>query len=264
MKQIGTILTASLLALLAACQQESDLVVSHQGEILLTLTRDVVAYTEVETRATQTIATADMDEFSFTITGESVENEHYSNTPLTFAKASDGVSLRTILNSGTYTLHATSCTEEAAEVGWGKPRYEGSSSEFFFDAGETAYVTLPFGKAVNARIQVTYDENFIRFYEGATIVLSEGSRSLTDTYDGVKTNSDFAYFNIPASGTRTVNYTLTAAARQGSMVWDVRNAIQGTVELVPGRSSTLTISVKEVDGVPLPFVTDTAYNGEFD
>lgn len=124
-----------------------------------------------------------------------------------------------------YWLSAESCTEADAETNnnlWGQKRFTGQSAEFAVKKGETTSVTVPMSVA-NAALCVFVSDNLKNFFTtSCTVQLTEADRSLTWTYDNMghvvntetneTTDGQVAYFNIPASGTRTVHYTITAVS----------------------------------------------------
>ena len=97
-----------------------------------------------------------------------------------------------------YKLFVESITESQAETlndGWGAKRFTGNSKSFGIQAGQTTAVAVNCTVA-NAAVAVNLEA------EGCTVIVSDGTRSLTTTEDRI------AYFNIPQTGKLDVTLTI--------------------------------------------------------
>lgn len=164
-----------------------------------------------------------------------------------------------------YTLSAESCTMADAENnnnGWGQKRFTGASEEFAVTKGETTKVVIPMSVA-NAAMCVFVSSDLKAFYTtSCTVQLTDTDRSLTWTYDNMGqvtdeessevTDGQVAYFNIPASGTRTIHYTVTAVCpektttSEGDLTLEVAKMKRLSLTYSAGRY-TLDIEVDNTD-----------------
>ena len=190
-------------------------------------------FVNVETRAEQPLT--DFTGYTFTL----------NNEPISFT---DG---KAIIPAGTYTLSATNA--DAVNGGYGGPLYSGSE-EFTLSAGEQKEVTLNLGNPKNAKVTIALSTEFSELYTLSSLTLKEGEKGHTIT-----TAEQVVYF--PATNT-TLNYTLTAYAKQGTHVQDITGAT-GTITIAPGTHTTLTLDVNPITGY-IKIEGGGEYNGEFE
>lgn len=211
----------TLLAVLAfsSCQQEAtdnQEATAGKGRVALSLSaEDAIC---VSSRSSN----PSFEELTFTIKASGAE----SGTPITFTQLAD--EYVAYLEAGTYTLTAAYIPEEATQ-GLGGICYEGTSSEFTIQPGETTNVSITLTPS-NAKISVVIDNSSLQsFYGTSTTVSITAPRNLTIT-----NNSDIY---LPAG---TVTYRVTATALPNSGAASVNKQESMTVEA--GKAYTLTIT----------------------
>ncbi len=156
------------------------------------------------------------------------------------------IDLRFPVNEG-YTVYAENCTEAAAEENnnhWGQKRFVGTSAPFGISKGETTYVKVPLS-VDNASLCVIIHPSLSNYFKtSCTISLSETDRSLVWNYDnagkvvdGVTTDGQTAFFNVGASGTREIVYTIKAESTGKDPVVKT-----GTITLSRAKNSRLNLA----------------------
>ena len=272
-----TILMLALLTLVS-CQQQDDLrpspstaEVETTGRIVLSLSSDPEVY--IQTRSTQL---TDISSLDFTLSGQTTSGEAIDNDSLTFAN--DGTDnegrprFAAIFEAGTYTLTATTkATISAPTNGAGAPAYSGTSEQFTIIQSGIATTSIDLGTPINAKITVALDNTFSAKYEQPRITITDGTRSvtITDTATAAAATSGqsayglptVTYFDVPANG--TLSYSITADAKSGSQVTDIRGAT-GTITVAAGRHSVITLTASSVTGEVIPIVGGEDYEGTFD
>ena len=263
---------------LVSCQQQDDLrpspstaEVESKGRIVLSLSSDPEVY--IETRSTQL---SDISSLDFTLTGQTTNGESINNLPITFNN--DGVDgeghhrFAAIFEAGTYTLTATTKTTISAPTnGAGAPAYSGTSTQFTITQGGVATTSIDLGTPINAKITVALDNTFSAKYEQPRITITDGTRSvtITDAATAAAATSGHStyglptvtYFDIPANS--TLSYSITADAKSGSQVTDIRGAA-GTITVAAGHHSVITLPANSVTGEVIPIVGGEDYEGAFD
>jgi len=232
------VILTSLLAIVS-CSSDELAKNETQGRIRLSLSC-VEAY--MQTRAVQEVN--DISDFVFTLVGTTIENDAV-NEVVSFDAAQTA-----LVPAGTYTLTANNSV--ASQTGEGTPYYQGTSSSFTIAKGGTQDVSIALGKPQNAKLTMLIDASFEEFYGQPTLVLSDGIRSVT------MTTANAAYFPADA----TVTYTLTADAKAGSKVTDIKNAT-GTIAITSSCHTTITLKASPVTGFIIS-VADGMHTGEFD
>lgn len=209
---------------------------SGMGVLCLQMSSDE-DFVQVETRAVQ--ALPDFTGYTFKLNDE----------PISFT---DG---KASIPAGTYTLSATNAN--AVDGGYGGPLYSGSSDEFTVTAGGTTPVTIALGAPKNAKVTISLSTEFTKFYTFSSLKLKEGEEG--EKGHTLTSAEQVAYF--PATNT-TLSYTLIANAIGGTHVQDITGAT-GTVTIVPGTHTTLTLNVNPIDPNLITIVTGDPYNKEF-
>ena len=280
MSHIRFIMPILMLALLTlvSCQQQDDLrpspstaEVETTGRIVLSLSSDPEVY--IKTRSTQL---TDISSLDFTLTGQTTNGESINNLPITFNN--DGVDreghhrFAAIFEAGTYTLTATTKTTISAPTnGAGAPAYSGTSTQFTITQGGVATTSIDLGTPINAKITVALDNTFSAKYEQPRITITNGTRSVTITDAATAAEATtgqstyglptVTYFDVPANG--TLSYSITADAKSGSQVTDIRGAT-GTITVAAGRHTVITLTANSVTGEVIPIVGGEDYEGAFD
>jgi hypothetical protein len=263
---------------LVSCQQQDDLrpspstaEVESKGRIVLSLSSDPEVY--IETRSTQL---SDISSLNFTLSGNTTNGESINNVPLTFNN--DGTDnegrhrFAAIFEAGTYTLTATTKTTISAPTnGAGAPAYSGTSNSFTITQGGTATTSIDLGTPTNAKITVALDNTFSTKYEQPRITITDGTRSVTITDAATAAEATtgqstyglptVTYFDVPANG--TLSYSITADAKSGSQVTDIRGAT-GTITIASGRHTVITLTANSVTGEVIPIIGGEDYEGAFD
>lgn len=236
----------TLLAVLAfsSCQQEAtdnQEATTGKGRVALSLSaEDAIC---VSSRSSN----PSIEELSFTIKASGAEN----GTPITFTQLAE--EFVAYLEAGTYTLTAA-YTPQGANQGLGDICYEGTSSEFTIQPGETTNISLTLTPA-NAKISITIDNNSLQsFYGTSTTVSITAPRNITIT-----NNSDIY---VPVG---TVTYTVTATALLNSGATSINK--QGSITVEAGKAYTLNITATP-GGTIIFETTDTTqdtdvWDGEF-
>jgi len=274
---IMPVLTLAMLTLVS-CQQQDDLrpspstaEVESKGRIVLSLSSDPEVY--IETRSTQL---TDISSLDFTLTGQTTNGESINNLPITFNN--DGVDgeghhrFAAIFEAGTYTLTATTkATISSPTNGAGTPAYSGTSASFTITQGGIATTSIDLGTPTNAKVTVALDNTFSAKYEQPRITITDGTRSvtITDAATAAAATSGQStyglptatYFDIPANS--TLSYSITADAKSGSQVTDIRGA-RGTITVAAGRHSVITLTANSVSGEVIPIINEDDYDGTFD
>lgn len=211
----------TLLAVLAfsSCQQEAtdnQEATTGKGRVALSLSaEDAIC---VSSRSSN----PSIEELTFTIKASGAE----SGTPITFTQLAD--EYVAYLEAGTYTLTAAS-TSEGANQGLGDICYEGTSSEFTIQPGETTNISLTLTPA-NAKISIVIDNSSLQsFYGTSTTVSITAPRNIT-----ISNNSDVY---VPAG---TVTYSVIATALPQCGATSVNK--QGSITVEAGKAYTLTIT----------------------
>ena len=263
---------------LVSCQQQDDLrpspstaEVETTGRIVLSLSSDPEVY--IQTRSTQL---TDISSLDFTLSGQTTSGEAIDNDSLTFAN--DGTDnegrprFAAIFEAGPYTLTATTkATISAPTNGAGAPAYSGTSEQFTIVQSGIATTSIDLGTPTNAKVTVALDNTFSAKYEQPRITITDGTRSvtITDTATAAAATSGqsayglptVTYFDVPANG--TLSYSITADAKSGSQVTDIRGAT-GTITVAAGRHSVITLTASSVTGEVIPIVGGEDYEGTFD
>ncbi len=248
-----------LLALLfaaAGCQQEDIQLPDEQsvkGRIVLNLS-DIDVYVDAETRATQTLS--DFSGYVFTLNGKTDENVDVNNEIIEFTASTDESNNPIAVgyfDAGTYKL--TASNQVASLAGKGCAYYEEESSSFHFGVGETANISISMGAPKNARVTLEQAESFSTRYTDVRVKLTAGGRSI-DLGNATGCEAE-AFF--PAG---TIDYTVTAAAKQGSHVTDISSA-SGTVTLTAGKHHVISLTANPATGEIIPLIEGT-HTGEFD
>ena len=165
----------------------------------------------------------------------------------------------------------TKATISAPTNGAGAPAYSGTSEQFTIVQSGIATTSIDLGTPTNAKVTVALDNTFSAKYEQPRITITDGTRSvtITDTATAAAATSGqsayglptVTYFDVPANG--TLSYSITADAKSGSQVTDIRGAT-GTITVAAGRHSVITLTASSVTGEVIPIVGGEDYEGTFD
>ncbi len=243
-----TILWLLLLFTVISCRQEDTLTQIEErnvkGRIVLSLSDIEVFTSDAETRA----ALDDYSGFVFSLNGTTVEGETVRDRVITFTDNA------AIIDAGTYSLSANN--DAASVTGNGCANYSGTTTEDFTLAiGGSTLVSISMGAPKNARVTLEQAESFSTRYTDVRVTLKAGSRSI-DLGNATGCEAE-AFF--PAG---TIDYTITAAAKQGSHVTDISSA-SGTVTLTAGKHHVISLTASPVTGEIITLIEGT-HTGEFD
>ena len=153
-----------------------------------------------------------------------------------------------------YTVSAESCTETAAEVGYGKPRIAGTSPTLTLKKDETTQATVHC-TPVNAGVRVTATEDFNALFSSYEMKVELNNRELTFTTSNPTT---VGYYNVPAEGA-TLAYSLTATRKAGGEP-ATQNA---TALLEKGKISQLTLNTTGKGTINLTITYDDSFATEY-
>lgn len=243
-----TILWLLLLFIVISCRQEDTLTQIEErnvkGRIVLSLSDIEVFTSDAETRA----ALDDYSGFVFTLNGTTVEGETVRDRVITFTNNA------AIIDAGKYSLSANN--DAASVTGNGCANYSGTTTEnFTLTVGGSTTVSISMGAPKNARVTLEQAESFSTRYTDVRVTLTAGSRSI-DLGNATGCEAE-AFF--PAG---TIDYTVTAAAKQGSHVTDISSA-SGTVTLTAGKHHVISLTANPATGEIIPLIEGT-HTGEFD
>lgn len=247
-----TLILTSLSLILTGCQNEEAQLseVSGKGRIVLSFS-DPEAYVEVTTRAEHVLE--NIEDYDFTLSGETAEGEPVVDQPLTVVNG------EAIIDAGTYTLNVrgNSVLAAAAIAGNGTAYYAGTSVDnagntttFNVSAGEQTSVRVLL-KPANAKVTIVLDGTFTAKYSSAT--LTSGSRVIILSTE----SNTVTYF--PAG---SLSYTINAVAKANSFVTEIIPSESG-LTLAPGTSNTITLTADPIEG-EIIHIDEGAHNGEFD
>ena len=237
----------ALLIVAVSCQQEDIQLHEEQnvkGRIVLALS-DIEVYTsDAPTRA----ALDNYSGFVFTLNGTTVGGWTVRDSVITFTNNA------AIIEAGNYSLSANN--DAASVTGNGCANYSGTTTENFNLAiGGSTTVSISMGAPKNARVTLEQAESFSTRYTDVCVTLTAGSRSI-DLGNATGCEAE-AFF--PAG---TIDYTVTAAAKQGSHVTDISSA-SGTVTLTAGKHHVISLTASPVTGEIITLIEGT-HTGEFD
>jgi len=244
MKHNSLSLAFAMTALLleaVSCQQEDIQLHEEQnvkGRIVLSLSDIEVFTSDAGTRA----ALDDYSGFVFSLNGTTVEGGAVTNQEITF---DNDVA---IIEAGTYSLSANN--DAASVTGKGCANYSGTTTEdFTLTVGGSTTVSISMGAPKNARVTLEQAESFSTRYTDVRVTLTAGSRSI-DLGNATGCEAE-AFF--PAG---TIDYTVTAAAKQGSHVTDISSA-QGTVTLTAGKHHVISLTASPATDYLVPLRCET-------
>ena len=169
----------------------------------------------------------DCSNFNVYITGTTFLSESYSKSYIC-SQMAEGVSIP----YGTYAIASDNCTSEQAATGLGKARYWGETTGISIYSQEPVSVTVNC-TMVNGKIQVVFDESFTKDFTNPSITLSQADRNVTMTLE--QTLSSSAYFNVEASDTTRISYTIYGD------IDDRRLEYSSSVDLSPAKCAIITI-----------------------
>lgn len=263
-----------ILLLLASCQQQEDFnpptEAETMGRIVLTLGSDDL-YTEVETRATQTLT--DISGYTFTLNGTTAQNVPVTNQTVTLTRIGQTNTFTGVVEAGTYTLtadnYADACTGTT-----GKPYYSGSSDDFTLAPATTEGVSIGLLTPKNAAVTYLLDGSFTALYNNPTITINYDGHAVTLTAPAANSSdlSTAVYCHVASTSAtesiynnntqRTLSYTLSASAKGSSHVTDIV-AIPGNVTVQSGRHTVITLTANSVTGEIIPIQAND-HSGTFD
>ena len=174
--------------------------------------------------------------------------------------------------AGTYTLTADNYVD--ARTGNGKPYYSATSEEFTVATATTVPVTIDLRTPKNACVTYLLDASFSALYSDPTLTIDDNGHDVTliapaanstDLTSAVYchvASSPATEMPYSSSTTRTLSYTVSAAARATSHVTDIA-AVTGTLTIASGRHTTITLSANPVTGELIPLVSGE-HTGVFD
>ncbi len=114
---------------------------------------------------------------------------------------------------GRYVVAAQSCTEAAAEVGYGSARYCGESKSVELRSKEPMPVSVTC-KMVNGKATVTFDDGFMQDFTDITVALTIGERTVPLTAEQANALTG-VYFNVVEEGSE-LRYNITATVAKGT------------------------------------------------
>ena len=169
----------------------------------------------------------DCSNFNVYITGTTFLSESYSKSYIC-SQMTGGVSIP----YGTYAIASDNCTSEEAATGLGQTRYWGKTTGISIYSQEPVPVTVNCAM-VNGKIQVVFDESFTKDFTNPSIKLSQADRDVTMTLE--QTLKSSAYFNVEASGTTTISYTIYGDIAGRTLEYS------SSVKLSPAKCAIITI-----------------------
>lgn len=244
------ILSAAFLTLAAFTGCASDELVGEEvqtaeGTLTLRLT-GLEVYGEVNARATQTLANASLADYRFTLNGTSSEGETVTDAELTFTVNGDVAIAH--FPAGDYTLTADNLA--TATEGAGTAYYSGTSETFTIRVADVTPVTLDLGQPKNARVNVTFSDDFKAKYENCAVIYNEATVA-----DGE------AFYAMPG----TVDYKVTATAKAGTHVSDLpTEGVSGQMTVAATTAYPLVINLRAFGDDDMIGFGEDEYTGEFD
>ncbi len=250
MRKTALYMTTALL-LASSCNEE--LIGTQQmGSISLSLSSDKEVV--VATKA----SAVDCGSFNVNIFGETFLGAPFSEAYL-YSEMGEPV----VIPFGYYRVSAESCSESAAEDGFGTVRYYGASDQVDVLSDVPASVSLTC-KMVNGKATLTLDESYLADFKNPYAELTVGDRTVT--LAGNQANIDNpVYFNVPAEGaelTYKVYGTVGYGTSQQKLLMYTNSA--NPLKLEPAKWAKITIKSNHNGQLgPDIFIDGTLYDTSF-
>lgn len=196
-----TAITISML-ILAACNM--DVIESQQmGTITLSVSQslDVTA----ETKAGGSV---DCSGFLVGITGQTFLGNEYS-----WSETYGNITGAMEIPYGSYSVYAESCSETAAETGFGCVRYYGESGQTDILSPEPVPVSVTCTMS-NGKATITFDSSFLEDFGDVSSKLTVDKRNVALTKEQSDGNTE-VYFNVSPSGSNLI-YTVFGTIGKGT------------------------------------------------
>ncbi len=249
MRKTALYITTALL--LASCN-EALIEPLKNGAISLSLSSDK------EVMAATKASTVDCGTFNVNIYGETFLGSSYSQEYI-YSEMTGPV----VIPFGYYKVSAESCSETAAEEGFGTVRYYGVSNQVDVLSDVPASVSLTC-KMVNGKVTLTLDESFLEDFKDSYAEITVGDRTVTLAEAQANIDNP-VYFNVPAEGA-ALTYKVYGTVGQGTSQQKLLMYTNSSnpLRLEPAKWAKITIKSNHNGQIgPDIFVDGTLYDTSF-